>query len=77
MTEPAAACIDIVLSRDGATVEADRTAEADVTFHSDTATAVLVIFGRLKLAEAIADGHVHVEGESELVDAFGQSFQGG
>jgi hypothetical protein len=48
-----------------------------VTFHSDTATAVLVIFGRLKPADAIADGRVHVEGESALVDAFGQSFQGG
>jgi uncharacterized protein (TIGR03083 family) len=77
MTEAVAARLDIVLSRAGATVEPARTAKADVTCHSDTATAVLVIFGRLTLAEAIADGRVHVEGESELVDAFGQSFPGG
>jgi hypothetical protein len=78
MTAPVAATTDILLHAAGASVTSDRqTDAADVTFHCDTATAVLVIFGRLKLAEAIADGHVHVEGESELVDAFGQSFQGG
>lgn len=78
MTEPVAATMDILLHAAGASVTSDRqTDAADVTFHCDTATAVLVIFGRLKLAEAIADGRVHIEGESELVDAFGQSFQGG
>jgi len=45
--------------------------------HCDTATAVLVIFGRLSLAEAIADGRVQVEGRRELASVFGQNFQGG
>ena len=52
-------------------------ANADVTFHCDTSTAILVIFGRLPLVDAIADGRVHVEGEPELATTFGQSFQGG
>ena len=59
-------------------MESDRPTEAaDVTLHRDPATAVLVIFGRLSLADAIADGRVHVEGRRELASAFGQSFQGG
>jgi uncharacterized protein (TIGR03083 family) len=77
MTEPVAATMDIILAADGASVESDSTTEADVTFHCDTSTAILVIFGRLPLADAIAHGRVQVEGEQELSVAFGQSFQGG
>jgi hypothetical protein len=77
MTEPVAATTDILLSADGASVESDRPAEADVTFRCDTPTAIFVIFGRLSLADAIADGRVQVEGEQELATVFGQSFQGG
>jgi putative sterol carrier protein len=78
MTTPMPATTDIVLNTDGASVESDRhTDAADVTFHCDTATAVLVIFGRLSLADAMADGRVHVEGKRELASVFGQSFQGG
>ena len=51
--------------------------EADVTFHCETSTVTLVIFVRLPLVDAIADGQVRVEGEMELAAAFGQSFQGG
>jgi hypothetical protein len=59
-------------------VESDRPTEAaDVIFHCDTATAVLVVFGRLSLADAMADGRVHVEGRRDLASVFGQSFQGG
>jgi SCP-2 sterol transfer family len=78
MTKPLPATTDILLYAAGASVTSDRqTDAADVTFHCDTATAILVIFGRLSLTDAIAEGRVHVEGESERVDAFGQSFQGG
>jgi uncharacterized protein (TIGR03083 family) len=78
MTQPIPATTDILLNADGAAVESDRHADAaDVIFHCDTATAVLVIYGRLSLADAISDGCVHVEGKLELVDAFGQSFQVG
>ena len=77
MTEPVAATTDILLNADGASVEADSQVEADVTFRCDTATAVLVIFGRVKLADAIADGRIRVEGDRELAITFGQSFQGG
>ncbi len=77
MTEPVAAITDIRLSSESAVVESDRTAEANVTFHCDTATAVLVLFRRVSFAAAIADKRVRVEGESELATEFGQSFQGG
>ncbi len=77
MTEPVAATTDILLNADGASVEADSQVEADVIFHSDTATAVLVIFGRVKLADAIADGRICVECDQELAITFAQSFQGG
>ncbi|MDH3602936.1 MAG: maleylpyruvate isomerase family mycothiol-dependent enzyme, partial [Candidatus Tectomicrobia bacterium] len=75
--EPVPATIDILLNADGAFVASDRQAEADVTFYCETSTAILVLFGRLPLADAIADGRVDVEGEPELAAAFGQSFQGG
>ena len=77
MTEPVATTTDILLNAEGASVESDNPAEADVIFHCDASTAILVIFGRLPLADAIADGRIHVEGEPELAAAFGQSFQGG
>ncbi|HEY5869835.1 MAG TPA: maleylpyruvate isomerase N-terminal domain-containing protein [Candidatus Tectomicrobia bacterium] len=78
MTTPPTTTTDIVLNADGASVESDRHTEAaDVILHCDTATAVLVIFGRLSFVEAIADGRVQVEGKRELVRVFGQSFKGG
>lgn len=77
MTAPVYATTDILLNADGASVESDSQTEADVTFRCDTSTAILVIFGRLSLADAIADGRIQVEGEQELATAFGQSFQGG
>ena len=64
----------ILLNANGAAVESDSQAEVDVTFHGETSTAIFVIFGRLPIADAIADGRIHVEGELELVDAFRQSF---
>lgn len=78
MTTPMTTTTDMLLNADGAAVESDSPSEAaDVIFHCDTTTAVLVIFGRLSLAEAISDGRVHVEGRRELATVFGQSFQGG
>lgn len=77
MTEPVTATMDIVHSADGASVTSDHHAEADVIFHCETSTALFVLFGRLPLADAIADGRVQVEGARELAAAFGQSFQGG
>ncbi len=77
MTEPVTATTDILLNADGASVESGGQAATDVTFRCDTSTAILVIFGRLPLSDAIADGRVHVEGDQELAVTFGQSFQGG
>jgi SCP-2 sterol transfer family len=71
MTEPVTATMDILLSADGGTVEPESPAEADVTFCCDASTAIFVIFGRLSLADAIAEGRVQVEGEPELAAAFG------
>jgi uncharacterized protein (TIGR03083 family) len=77
LTTPLTATMDILLNAEGASVESGHpTDAADVILQCDTATAVLVIFGRLALAEAIADGRVQVEGTRELASVFGQSFQG-
>ena len=77
MTEPVAATTDILLNADGASVASDSQVEADVTFRCDTSTAISVIFGRIKLADAMANRRVRVEGDQELAVTFGQSFQGG
>ncbi len=77
MTEPVTTTTDILLNAAGASVESDSQAEADVTFRCDTSTAVFVIFGRVKLADAITDRRVRVEGDQELAITFTQSFQGG
>jgi putative sterol carrier protein len=77
MTAPVPATTDILLNADGASIETDGQAEADVTFRCDTSTAIMVICGCLPLTDAIADGRVRVEGDQEFAATFEQSFQGG
>jgi putative sterol carrier protein len=76
MVEPVTARIDILLSADGASAEVAGHAKADVILHCEATTAMLVIFGRLPFAQAMANGRVRVEGDPELATAFGQHCQG-
>ena len=75
MSAPASEAIDIVLHADGAAVEAAGDAAADVILYSDAATAMLVICGRLPLADEVADGRVRVEGNNALLASVFQRAQ--
>jgi uncharacterized protein (TIGR03083 family) len=68
--------IDIVVTGDTARIAETRDAWPDVTFRCDTETYVLMRYGRLRLADALATGRVVVEGDQALATAFGQWFKG-
>ena len=57
-------------------VETGRQDPADVTFKCDTGNYILLIFGRLDVAEAVANGRLTVEGPQDLAANFTQWFQG-
>lgn len=67
---------DIVVEGDKARMEPTVAAGANVTFHSDTETFVLLMYGRLTLASAIADDQVLVEGDHGLAAQCSQWFKG-
>jgi hypothetical protein len=53
------------------------TAPADVTFRCDGETFVLLMYGRIRAQEAIAQGKMTCAGDFESAVAFGQRFTGG
>jgi putative sterol carrier protein len=57
-------------------MEAAGAAPPDVTFHCDTETYILLLYGRLNLDTAMASGLLRVEGAPQLATAFGQWFRG-
>jgi hypothetical protein len=67
---------DIVIDGEKVRVEPVGAATATVTFHGDTETFVLLMFGRLPLSEALAQRRLMAEGEAAQVDAFAQWFRG-
>jgi hypothetical protein len=67
---------DIVIDGERVWVEPAGTAAATVTFHGDMETFVLLMFGRLPLAEALAQRRLVATGEATQVDAFAQWFRG-
>jgi uncharacterized protein (TIGR03083 family) len=75
LTSVGAGAQDIVVDGERVLVEPAGTVTATVTFHGDTETFVLLMFGRLPLAEALAQGRLVAEGEAALVDAFARWFQ--
>ncbi|MCH7712836.1 MAG: maleylpyruvate isomerase family mycothiol-dependent enzyme [Chloroflexi bacterium] len=62
VTGPVTAQVDIVLSAAGARVELDTSEKPDVTFRCGAETYVMVMFGRMKMGDAIARGLLEVEG---------------
>lgn len=68
--------IDIVVTGETARIAEVSDALPDVTFHCETEAYVLVRYGRLSLADALATGRVVVEGDQALAAAFGQWFKG-
>jgi uncharacterized protein (TIGR03083 family) len=67
---------DIVVAGDTASIEPAGAAAATVTCRCDTETFVLIMTGRLRLSDALAQGRLVAEGEAERVDAFAQWFGG-
>ena len=77
LTGPAATTVDVVLAPEGAGFEIAASPQPDVVFNCSAATYSMVIFGRLKLDNAIEDGLVTADGDGELVSAFITAFVGG
>jgi uncharacterized protein (TIGR03083 family) len=67
---------DIVVAGDTASIEPAGAVAATVTCRGDTETFVLIMTGRLRLSDALAQGRLVAEGEVERVDAFAQWFGG-
>ena len=74
---PVATRRDIVIGLDGAKVGPAGSEEPDVTFESDGETYVLIMFGRLQVMDALADGRLTFDGNPELAFGFGRRFVGG
>lgn len=68
---------DIVLSAEGALVEQDAAGDPDVTFRCGADTYVMVMFGRMKIGDAIAYGSLAVDGPQSLAGQFAEAFVGG
>jgi len=67
---------DMVVAGDQATVEPAGTAVAHVLLRCDPETCVLLMLGRLPLADALAQRRLMAEGAREQVSAFAQWFRG-
>lgn len=68
--------LDIVVEGDTARVEEAGPTPAQVQFRCDPEAYVLVMYGRLSLADAITASRVHAAGDQHMATAFGQWFQG-
>ena len=51
--------------------------QPDVTFQCDGETYVFVMFGRLKIADALAEGSLTFDGNPAVAIGFGRRFVGG
>lgn len=69
--------IDTVVAEDRQFMEVGSKAPAPVTFHSDGETFVMVMYGRVKLDEAVANGRISTHGDQRLAGEFIQRFTGG
>jgi len=77
LEQPVGDRLDIVITADGADVGPAGSEEPDVTFQCGGETYVLVMFGRLKVVDALADGRLTFDGNPELAVGFGRRFVGG
>ena len=67
---------DIVVEGDKFRYEESPQGTADVTFRCHTHIFALLMYGRMSAAEAMAAGHLAVDGDSELAAQFSQWFKG-
>ena len=74
---PNPSAVDVILAPEGASFEIENGGEPDVIFVCDPATYAMVIFGRWKLRDVIADGRLMAEQVEDLIDLFADGFVGG
>ena len=75
--DPSAVRTDIIIAADGAQIVPGGNEEPDVTFECDSETYVLIMYGRLKIPDALADGRLYFDGNPALAVGFGRRFVGG
>ena len=69
--------VDVVLAPEGASFEIEAPGEPDLILVCDSATYAMVIFGRWKLRDVIANGKLVAERVEPLIDEFVSAFVGG
>ena len=74
---PNPSAVDVVLSPEGASFEIEAGGEPDLILVCGPATYAMVIFGRWKLRDVIADGRLIAEQVEDLIDALADGFVGG
>jgi putative sterol carrier protein len=73
---PVPVTADIVVEGDKFRYEESLQATADVTFRCHTHIFALLMYGRMPASEAMAAGHLAVDGDSGLAAQFSQWFKG-
>ena len=67
---------DIVVEGDKVRYEETPQGTADVTFRCHTHVFALLMYGRMSVADAIAAGHLAINGDADLATKFSQWFKG-
>jgi len=73
---PVPVTADIVVEGDKFRYEQDAQGTADVTYRCHTHIFALLMYGRIPAAQAIAEGHLAVDGDKALAEQFSQWFKG-
>jgi len=76
VSSPVAVREDLVVDGDTHKTEASNTEYADAIFRCDTGNYLLLMFGRLQVERAVADGRLSVEGSMERAKDFNAWFKG-
>lgn len=66
----------LIVSRETFNVELYSSQEIDASFHCDTGNYILLMFGRLQVEAAIADGRLSVDGSLQQAKNFNSWFKG-
>ena len=74
LTGPSASTHDIIVEGERARMETAGNGHAAVTFHCDTETFILLMYGRVTHEAALTSGCLMGEGNYQLIKTFGQYF---